>query len=247
MCGDFKRGDCSRGDRCRFSHGGGGGGRSGGGGGGGGGSKLDDRGKWGKSWGNEKEMCGDFKRGDCSRGDRCRFSHGDDGGDSKRAKTDGKYDKKICGDFARGDCTRGDRCKFSHEDLKKTLDDDLDAYFGKAPAKKATTEEGKLDSKLDDYFAKGSKEAKETVTVKCSHPDCTLAVHSDKSVSDKFCCKLCQEADQKDPKGSPAHGKRCENVTHKEKKKEEEDKKETAGEEKADDKKVEEPKGDESE
>merc|ERR1719281_1283226 len=24
-----------------------------------------------------RELCGDFKRGDCRRGDRCRYSHGD--------------------------------------------------------------------------------------------------------------------------------------------------------------------------
>jgi len=47
--------------------GGGGGGSFGGGGGGGGG-------------GGNQEMCGDFRRGNCSRGDRCRFSHGDGGG-----------------------------------------------------------------------------------------------------------------------------------------------------------------------
>jgi len=29
---------------------------------------------------NTSELCGDFQRGDCSRGDRCRYSHGDGGG-----------------------------------------------------------------------------------------------------------------------------------------------------------------------
>jgi len=35
-------------------------------------------------------MCGDFKRGDCSRGDRCRFSHGDNQGGKGQGKDFGK-------------------------------------------------------------------------------------------------------------------------------------------------------------
>merc|ERR1740138_1017673 len=37
-----------------------------------------------------REMCGDFKRGDCSRGDRCRFSHGDGQGGKGQGKDFGK-------------------------------------------------------------------------------------------------------------------------------------------------------------
>lgn len=211
-----------------------------------------------RSWDSEKEMCGDFKRGNCSRGDRCRFSHGDSGGggsrgddrggygksswggggDSKRGRTEGKYDKKPCGDFQKGNCSRGDRCRFSHEDLKQTLDDDLDAYFGKE--KKKSTEGDKLDDKLNNYFG---KDAKSSASVKCAHPDCTLAVHSDKSVSTTFCCKACQAAGEKEPKEAPNHGKKCERVTYKA----DEEKKENAVEKKSETKKVEEPKGDESE
>jgi len=52
-----------------------------------------------------REPCGDFKRGDCNRGDRCRYSH-DLGGQDTR---------ELCGDFKRGDCNRGDRCRYSHD------------------------------------------------------------------------------------------------------------------------------------
>lgn len=40
----------------------------------------------GGSGGGGAEVCGDFKRGNCSRGARCRFAHGDNqGGDSEIA------------------------------------------------------------------------------------------------------------------------------------------------------------------
>jgi len=220
MCGDFKRGDCSRGDRCRFSHG------DGKSGGGGGGSRLDDRGKYGNSdWGRDKgqEMCGDFKRGDCTRGDRCRFSHGEDGGGGGGKSGGGK----------------GKRGKKEHVSAK-SLDDDLDKYFGKEPKK--TTDSDKLDDKLDAYFGKDKKEEPAKATVKCGHADCNLAVHSDKTVSETFCCKLCEEASKKEPRESPAHGKRCEKREHKEEeeKKDAEEKKEEPEDKKAEDKKADE-------
>lgn len=85
FCKDFTRGECNRGHACRFSHdfkpaiaarpdpgppaslsmasmdrpGPGG--------------PLATYDRFGR------EMCGDFKRGDCRRGDRCRYSHGDAG------------------------------------------------------------------------------------------------------------------------------------------------------------------------
>lgn len=48
------------------------------------------------------EMCADFKRGACHRGDRCKFSHG------REAVGE------ICADFKRGACFR-EHCKFAHE------------------------------------------------------------------------------------------------------------------------------------
>lgn len=52
---------------------------------------------------HEKERCGDFIRGVCTRGDGCRYSHDEPS-------------KPICRDFLKGHCTRGDGCKFSHEE-----------------------------------------------------------------------------------------------------------------------------------
>mmetsp|Transcript_146283 Transcript_146283/g.467378 ORF Transcript_146283/g.467378 Transcript_146283/m.467378 type:complete len:166 (-) Transcript_146283:73-570(-) len=116
-------GSVQEGDTCKFkityndkkgkdqatdvtSSGGGGGGRSGGGGGrdrsrsrgrGGGGGGGGGRG------GDDKEMCGDFKRGNCDRGDRCRYSHGDgesrggggrDDRDDRRGGRDDRDDRR---------------------------------------------------------------------------------------------------------------------------------------------------------
>jgi len=86
FCKDYTRGECNRGNACRFSHdfrpaipsrpepgpppGMGSLGsldRSGAGG------PLATYDRFGR------EMCGDFKRGDCRRGERCRYSHGDAG------------------------------------------------------------------------------------------------------------------------------------------------------------------------
>lgn len=49
------------------------------------------------------EMCADFKRGACHRGDRCKFSHGREA-----------VGVEICADFKRGACFR-EHCKFAHE------------------------------------------------------------------------------------------------------------------------------------
>ena len=89
VCFDFQKGQCDRGDACRFSH------MLGGGGGGGGG------------------VCFDFQKGQCDRGDACRFSHmlgggGGGGVDFPRRSTG------PCHAFMRGDCDRGDSCRFQH-------------------------------------------------------------------------------------------------------------------------------------
>lgn len=67
-CGDWRRGNCRFGERCRFTHEG----RAGG--------------QQTQSWNQNadpardapRELCGDYKRGVCDRGERCRYSHGDE-------------------------------------------------------------------------------------------------------------------------------------------------------------------------
>lgn len=56
-------------------------------------------------------LCFDFARGECGRGDQCKFSHGGGprGGDRSGEKPG------PCFDFAKGRCTRGVACRFSHD------------------------------------------------------------------------------------------------------------------------------------
>lgn len=94
MCADFKRGNCHRGERCKFSHG-------------------DGTGR--EPFGIE--MCADFKRGACFR-DHCKFSHGESVLSAPQivrpiAPRLGGLGVEMCADFKRGACFR-ERCRFSH-------------------------------------------------------------------------------------------------------------------------------------
>ena len=108
-CYAYERGECSRGDQCKFSHGtektfGGGGG---GGGGGGAGAPV----------------CYANQRGECTRGDSCKFSHEEGGGGGSRPPSRGGRESGggggggggVCFSFLKGECSRGDQCRFTHD------------------------------------------------------------------------------------------------------------------------------------
>jgi len=82
VCFDFQKGRCNRGDQCRFAHEGDGGGGGFGGGGFGGGGDFGGGGYGGFGGGRPRGVCYDFQKGQCTRGDGCRFAHemGDGGG-----------------------------------------------------------------------------------------------------------------------------------------------------------------------
>ena len=94
VCYAFERGECDRGNSCKFAHPGTDHKGTGGGGGGGAG------------------ICYAFRDGNCSYGDSCRFSHDPNASDS-RPSSRGPTGK--CYAFAEGNCTRGDSCRFSHD------------------------------------------------------------------------------------------------------------------------------------
>eukprot|EP01043_Picozoa_sp_COSAG02_P039438 COSAG02_NODE_3113_length_7338_cov_2.845559_6_plen_272_part_00 len=119
VCYAFQRGECTRGDTCRFSHSGEPGP---------GGSAYSPRG--GRGGGG---VCYAFQRGECTRGDSCRFLHekgaapppsrggrggsrgGGRGGSRGGGRGGGRGAPGVCYAFQKGECTRGDSCRFSHE------------------------------------------------------------------------------------------------------------------------------------
>lgn len=117
-CHAFQRGECMYGSDCRYSHGepsygamynGGYGGYTMG-------YPMEQSG-YGypparmASQHKRRNPCFAFQRGQCTYGDRCRYSHDD-------ANVDGQVHqqgKLYCHAFQRGDCKYGDTCKFAHE------------------------------------------------------------------------------------------------------------------------------------
>ncbi len=113
VCYAFQRGECNRGESCRFSHDGD--------------SSSPSNGAF-RNFNNTRSSaksgtCYAFQRGECDRGDSCRFSHGSNfnrGFSSAKSGT--------CYAFQRGECDRGDSCRFSHE-----VGGDAPASFSSGP------------------------------------------------------------------------------------------------------------------
>ncbi len=56
------------------------------------------------------QICFDFTKGTCSRGESCRFSH-----DIATIVNVNSQERGICFDFVRSQCNRGLLCRFSHD------------------------------------------------------------------------------------------------------------------------------------
>jgi len=83
ICYSFQRGECARGDNCRYLH------------------ETQERRKTG--------ICYSFQRGECTRGDNCRYLH-----EIQERKRTG-----VCYSFQRGECNRGDDCRYLHETTQR--------------------------------------------------------------------------------------------------------------------------------
>jgi hypothetical protein len=60
--------------------------------------------------------CYAFQRGECDRGDSCRYSHDPAaGGSSDGFAARERRPRGACYAFQKGECDRGDACRFSHE------------------------------------------------------------------------------------------------------------------------------------
>ena len=102
ICFDFTKGQCMRGDSCKYSH---------------------DVEYIVQVNSQEKGICFDFLKGTCSRGVLCRFSHDLNNlkpllnSQATKGEMIGKGKKKapICYDFVKNKCAKGAECRYSHD------------------------------------------------------------------------------------------------------------------------------------
>lgn len=59
-------------------------------------------------------VCYSFQRGECDRGDGCRYLH-----EMQERKRTG-----VCYSYQRGECHRGDRCRYLHEEVQRRRSDE---------------------------------------------------------------------------------------------------------------------------
>ncbi len=97
MCFAFQRGECDRGNSCKFSHGAG--------------SEADTN-RASSSVRKAAGVCYAFQTGECDRGEMCRFLH-----EVGHVPTEynGPSERGVCYAFQRGTCDRGGACRFSHD------------------------------------------------------------------------------------------------------------------------------------
>lgn len=75
---------------------------------------------------------------------------------------------------------------------------------------RAWSDDEGVDAKDSDGKLERVDDASEGLRA-CAHPHCTLAKHSDSSVSERFCCKACAACFEDDSSCAPwNHGKKCE-------------------------------------
>lgn len=153
ICFAFEKGECTRGDGCRFDHISSGNSRS---------ERTERRERDDK----KSTICFAFQKGDCDRGDSCRFDHVSDnnvGGDRRSRKDDTRGEKKsdVCFAFQKGECDRGDSCRFSHSS-GGTFDRGRDSRPKRESRPVARKEKREarvpassddLDAELDSYMA----------------------------------------------------------------------------------------------
>ncbi|KAF6999807.1 hypothetical protein CFC21_015783 [Triticum aestivum] len=114
VCYAFQKGECNRGDACKYSHDEQRNANTGWG------SKEDDP-KWEhdrhrgpQNKGESRGVCYAFQKGECSRGDTCRFSH------DEQVAVQGRG---VCYAFQKGECSRVASCRFSHDEQRNANTD----------------------------------------------------------------------------------------------------------------------------
>ena len=124
MCFAFQKGDCSRGEACRFSHAAPSAAAEGAAAEGAAAAAGAPEGEGGAAAAATrvaaaaalKGVCFKWRKGECERGSACKFAHSED--PQERAASTAP--KGVCFAWRKGECTRGDACKFVHsEDAAK--------------------------------------------------------------------------------------------------------------------------------
>ena len=115
-CFAFQRGQCQRGDRCKFAHEAAAGVPVSAASADGGSRRVASP---SSSAREAQKVCFDFLRGKCKWGDKCRFAHVN----TKEAREHGSSaasleayasSTTVCRDFQKGSCKRGESCRFVH-------------------------------------------------------------------------------------------------------------------------------------
>lgn len=107
ICYSFQKGECDRGDGCRYLH------------------EVQERRKTG--------VCYSFQRGECNRGDRCRYLH-EESRQSRRRDDVRKMSSRYSSSpskYSRG--TRYDRKKHTEDDQKQEQDQEEHEHLGWTP------------------------------------------------------------------------------------------------------------------
>merc|ERR1712176_1633023 len=63
-------------------------------------------------------VCFDWQKGQCNRGDSCRFSHVE----PTKESVEYRRSRGVCFDWQKGKCHRGDSCRFAHEESNPTTE-----------------------------------------------------------------------------------------------------------------------------
>eukprot|EP00890_Picochlorum_soloecismus_P004375 jgi/Picsp_1/4939/NSC_02303-R1_hypothetical zinc finger protein len=148
ICFDFTKGQCSRGDGCKYSH---------------------DVNYIIEVNSQEKGICFDYLKGTCARGMMCRFSH--DLNNLKpllvsqaRGEYIGQGKKKgpICYDFVKNKCAKGSDCKYSH---------DYTALFQQIHKKRPSSGKQQQQPRAPNHFGAGT--GQDTVCIDFLRGRCT--------------------------------------------------------------------------
>ena len=103
VCYAYQKGECNRGEDCKFLH------------------EINNNVEIPARKSGGRGVCFSFQKGECEYGESCRFSHNTEGGNGGFSNFNsggsGYRSNRSAGPcfaFQRGECERGDTCKFSH-------------------------------------------------------------------------------------------------------------------------------------